>query len=58
MNLAYRRTPTWELEAKAKALKMLPALNTPEQDADLKDIKVELALRRLTTPKVKKDRRS
>lgn len=49
MDLDYSRHATWELEGMRKARTMLAALNTPEEDAELKAIKAELAKRRKAT---------
>ena len=47
MNLDYSHHATWELEAMVKARSMLAALNTPEENAELKAIKAELKRRRI-----------
>lgn len=46
MDLDFSRYATWELEAMVKARSMLAALNTPEENAELKAIKDELKARR------------
>lgn len=53
MNLDYSRHATWELEHMVKARTFLSALNTPEEEAELKAIKAELAKRRRAAKKQK-----
>lgn len=46
MGRDFRKAATWELQAMVKARSFLRALNTPEEEAELKAIKKELASRR------------
>lgn len=54
MNLDYIRHATWELEGMKKARSYLSAFNTPEEDAELKAIKAELAERKAKARKAAK----